>query len=280
MRRNVGVFALSLVVTLLALIVAAMVTDLPDRLFPSPASSVPSPAVVAAPDPQISRTPQTPRPANSPETTAPPRPTATDPPQERRSERKPGPRNTAESQPPATAPHRTQYTFPVARCEVQYAQTHHNYPAVDIFTEDGCTFVAPVSGTVDEVTTKDAWSAATNVGAERGGLSVSIVGVDGVRYYGSHLSTVADSIVPGAPVHMGQELGAIGETGSARGTGSHLHFGISWPTPRDYWWIRRGAVAPQPFLDAWSAGAATSPAAAVERARLEFGDDSRCQAYC
>lgn len=130
------------------------------------------------------------------------------------------------------------------------------------------------------MTTADTWSSTTNIGANRGGLSVSIVGIDGVRYYGSHLERVARGIVVGATVQVGHELGRIGETGSARGTGTHLHFGISWPTPRNHWWIRRGVLAPQPYLDAWRADTTTSPAAAVERLRASYGDDSQCRTYC
>lgn len=140
--------------------------------------------------------------------------------------------------------------------------------------------MAPVSGTVDEVTTAGTWSSTTNVGANRGALSVSVVGGDGVRYYGSHLERVAGGIVAGTRVQAGQEIGRIGDTGSARGSGTHLYLGISWPTPRDHWWIRRGALAPQPYLDAWSAGTPASPAAAVRRVRAGYGDDSRCRTYC
>ena len=60
-----------------------------------------------------------------------------------------------------------------------------------------------MAGTVDEVTYKDTWSSSTNRGADRGGLSVSVVGSDGVRYYGSHLERIATGIRPGVPVRVG-----------------------------------------------------------------------------
>lgn len=83
---------------------------------------------------------------------------------------------------------------------------------------------------VEDVNSKDIWSSKNNRGQDRGGLSVSIIGIDGVRYYGSHLLSVADGIEPGVNVMAGDILGKVGSTGSARGTSPHLHFGISWPT--------------------------------------------------
>ena len=82
---------------------------------------------------------------------------------------------------------RVHYRFPVAGCRVSYAHVHHDYPATDIMAPRGCRFVAPVDGRVDEVSRADRWDPSSNRGADRGGRSVSLVGVDGVRYYGSHL---------------------------------------------------------------------------------------------
>ena len=78
------------------------------------------------------------------------------------------------------------YTFPVAGCTVKYTHSHHDYPATDIQAKKGCAFVSPIAGVVDEIVLVDKWSGKTNLGADRGGLSVSIIGDDGVRYYGSH----------------------------------------------------------------------------------------------
>jgi murein DD-endopeptidase MepM/ murein hydrolase activator NlpD len=179
----------------------------------------------------------------------------------------------------ATAP--AGYRFPVAGCQARYGRSHHDYPAADMFAKRGCAFVAPVAGRVDEVTRTDTWSPASNRGADRGGRSVSLVGVDGVRYYGSHLEAVAPRIVPGLRVRAGQPLGRIGNSGSARVTAPHLHFGISWPTRPGIWWVRRGMVPPAGYLDAWRAGDDLSPAGAVRAARAEAGREvPACQAYC
>jgi murein DD-endopeptidase MepM/ murein hydrolase activator NlpD len=157
------------------------------------------------------------------------------------------------------------YTFPVAGCTVTYSKYHHDYPASDIFAKKGCAFVSPIAGVVDEVNTVDKWSGKTNLGADRGGLSISILGDDGLRYYGSHLSKIEPNIVPGYKVATGEKLGEIGSTGSARGTKPHLHFGISYPTEKGIWWVRRGVglekgkTSPWKYLQAWQAGKDLKP---------------------
>ena len=166
------------------------------------------------------------------------------------------------------------FIFPVADCEVNYARAHHDYAATDILAKKGCKFVSPVNGVIDEVNRVDNWSGKTNLGIDRGGLYVSIIGDDGVRYYGSHLSSVVASIQPGVVVKAGRVLGKIGSTGSARGTAPHLHFGISWPTPTqpNVWWVRRGVVLPFKYLDAWKAGKDLSPVKEVAAAQLKYGE--------
>ena len=157
------------------------------------------------------------------------------------------------------------YTFPVAGCTVTYSKYHHDYPASDIFAKKGCAFVSPVAGVIDEVNTVDKWSGKTNKGADRGGLSISIIGDDGNRYYGSHLAKIETNIMPGVRVASGEKLGEIGSTGSARGTKPHLHFGISYPTENGIWWVRRGVglekgkTSPWKYLQAWQAGKDLKP---------------------
>ena len=159
--------------------------------------------------------------------------------------------------------------FPIKDCVVKFAQFHHDYPATDIITKKGCSFISPIAGVVDEVSRKDRWNGKSNRGSDRGGLFVSIIGVDGVRYYGSHLSKVADDIAPGVEVSAGQKLGEVGTSGSARGTAPHLHFGISWPTEKGDWKIRRGALLPFKYLKSWQKGENLSPAPAVIRAKSQ-----------
>jgi murein DD-endopeptidase MepM/ murein hydrolase activator NlpD len=173
------------------------------------------------------------------------------------------------------------HTFPLRGCRFCYSHGHHDYPATDIFAPSGCTVVAPVSGTVDEVSARDRWSSGSNRGADRGGLSVSLVGADGVRYYGSHLSSIATGVVRGARVDVGRPLGRVGNSGDAAGVPSHLHFGLSWPTGPGVWWIRRGVVDPWPFLTSWRKGGNLSPAAAVRAARARAGGTTPpCSVNC
>lgn len=164
------------------------------------------------------------------------------------------------------------YVFPISGCEANYARAHHDYAATDILTKAGCKFLAPIDGVVDEVNRVDLWKSPPNLGIDRGGLFVSIIGVDGVRYYGSHLRSIPASIQPGVVVKAGRTLGAVGSTGSARGTAPHLHFGISWPTPADTWWVRRGEVLPWKYLDAWKKGKDLSPVKEVAARKAKVGE--------
>ena len=101
---------------------------------------------------------------------------------------------------PSSASASSRYTFPVQGCSTTFSRYHHNYPATDILAKVGCAFVAPTSGVIDEVNRIDHFSWSTNKGADRGGKMISLIGDDGVRYYGSHLYSVRDVIQPGLRV--------------------------------------------------------------------------------
>lgn len=143
--------------------------------------------------------------------------------------------------------------------KISYGKSHHDYPAADIFCPIGSQFVAVTAGVVDYVSREDVWNPQVNDGATRGGLSVAIIGDDGVRYYGSHLSAVAEGIAPGVRVALGQVLGLTGKSGDAAPTSPHLHFGISLPTTPDDWAVRRGEIAPYRYLQAWQRGQDIAP---------------------
>jgi murein DD-endopeptidase MepM/ murein hydrolase activator NlpD len=145
------------------------------------------------------------------------------------------------------------------KAKVSYGGSHHDYPAADIFCPIGSEFVAVTDGVIDYVSREDRWEPQVNDGATRGGLSVALVGDDGVRYYGSHLSQVADGIEPGVRVVAGQLLGLTGKSGDAAPTSPHLHFGISHPTTPDDWAVRRGEIPPAPYLRAWQRGENVTP---------------------
>ncbi|WP_423791056.1 M23 family metallopeptidase [Micromonospora cathayae] len=165
----------------------------------------------------------------------------------------------------APAPSRTglPHVFPVRADKADYHPTHSAYPGTDIFADCGEPVVAVTDGVLLEVSRVDRFDKKGPKGPYNGGLSVSLLGDDGVRYYGSHLSVVADGIDPGVRVRAGQQLGLVGRTGNANNV-CHLHFGISPPCPgKDGWWIRRGVVWPAKYLDAWRRGVNKEPAAEV-----------------
>ena len=171
------------------------------------------------------------------------------------------------------------YIFPVQGCKYTYAHYHHDYPATDILTHVGCLFVAPTAGVVDEVNRVDRFTWKTDLGADRGGLSISIIGDDGVRYYGSHLSWINPKIVHGYRVAAGEVMARTGDSGDARGTAPHLHFGISWPTPAGIWWVRRGELYPWKFLDQWKVGKDLSPAKSVAALEKKVGQVPKHTGY-
>ncbi|PZF83959.1 M23 family metallopeptidase, partial [Micromonospora endophytica] len=155
------------------------------------------------------------------------------------------------------------HVFPVRATNVAYHPTHSAYPGTDIFADCGEPVVAVTDGTIGEVSRRDRYDKQGPQGPYNGGLSVSVLGDDGVRYYGSHLTKVAAGIAPGVRVRAGQQLGTVGRTGNANNV-CHLHFGISPPClGEDGWWIRRGVVWPAPYLDSWRKGGNREPAKEV-----------------
>jgi murein DD-endopeptidase MepM/ murein hydrolase activator NlpD len=178
----------------------------------------------------------------------------------------PSPATSSKASVPATAPSPSKaasisYTFPVVG-KSDYARDHHDYPASDILAACGSRVVAVTSGKVLAVTLVDKWKRSVNAGDTRGGLSVSILGDDGVRYYGSHMSAIDDSVRPGARVTGGHAIGKVGETGDA--SACHLHFGISPPCAgQGDWYTQRGTIWPWRYLDSWRKDGHKSPVAEV-----------------
>jgi murein DD-endopeptidase MepM/ murein hydrolase activator NlpD len=153
------------------------------------------------------------------------------------------------------------YYFPVQPPDpARYGPRHHDYPATDIFVPIGSIVVAVTAGVVDEVNRIDRWDARTNDGAARGGLWVTLIGDDGVRYHTSHLSAIEPGIITGTRVYAGQVIGRSGKSGNAASTPPHVHFGISRPTFAGNWIVRRGQVGPYRYLKAWTRGEDLAPA--------------------
>lgn len=171
---------------------------------------------------------------------------------------------------PTPTPVPPAYTFPVIAPSATYARTHHDYPAADIIAACNSHVVAVTDGVILEVSRKDTYDAKADDGALRGGLSVSLLGHDGVRYYGSHFRSIQTGIEAGVKVHRGDLLGLVGDSGDA--SVCHLHFGISPPCAQTGdWWTRRGVIWPAPYLDAWRQNKPTSPAAEVSAWSRQHG---------
>ena len=103
------------------------------------------------------------------------------------------------------------------------------HEGLDIFAPRWTTVLSRTEGVV------------TRVGTNRlGGLVVWVVGPGGHRHYYAHLDRQANLSV-GQRVAVGTPLGTVGNTGNARGTPPHLHYGVYGDD---------GAFNPWPLLQA------------------------------
>jgi murein DD-endopeptidase MepM/ murein hydrolase activator NlpD len=163
------------------------------------------------------------------------------------------------------------YAFPVAVKNVSWHKTHSGYAATDIFAACGSKVVATTNGVVLEISLKDKFKKGMKDGPYNGGLFVSILGDDGVRYYGSHLQSVTTGIKKGVRVKAGQQVGKVGKTGNSSGV-CHLHYGISPACAKTGdWKVRRGVVWPYTYLASWRKGGQKSPVAAVKAWNKKHG---------
>jgi peptidoglycan LD-endopeptidase LytH len=176
---------------------------------------------------------------------------------------------TTEQAATTTRPKPLHYVFPFTGKKITYGRRHHDYPATDVF---GCgsEVVAPIGGAISETRLVDPWEPKINDPATRGGKYVSMIGDDGVRYYFAHLDSVA--VHPGNSVDAGQLLGVMGQTGNARNSACHTHFGISWPCDETEWEVRRGEIWPWRYLDAWRNGGQLSPVDEIDASEAASPD--------
>lgn len=103
------------------------------------------------------------------------------------------------------------------------------HEGVDIFAKRGTPVVASTEGIVTRIGTTPV-----------GGNVVWVVGPALQRHYYAHLEDHADISV-GDRVVPGSVLGSVGDSGNARGTPPHLHYGV---------YARGGAFNPYPLLNA------------------------------
>ena len=89
-----------------------------------------------------------------------------------------------------------------------------SHQGIDIFAPRGTPIRSATEGIV------------LSVGENRlGGHIVRVAGPGGEWHYYAHMDHFA-SVRPGDVVHAGDVLGYVGDTGNARGTPYHLHYGI------------------------------------------------------
>jgi len=182
------------------------------------------------------------------------------------------------SQPPRSAASRPTYVFPFADKSVTWDDWHRDYPAADVY---GCDVdvLAPTTGLVISVREVDSWDPETDEVGTRGGLTVTIVGRDTVRYYFAHLAKVV--VESGTRVLAGDKIGVSGATGNARRSVCHTHFGISRQCPLNETELLRGEIRPWNFLEAWRNGVQASPRRLKNRKLRLFPDacDKASAAY-
>jgi murein DD-endopeptidase MepM/ murein hydrolase activator NlpD len=103
------------------------------------------------------------------------------------------------------------------------------HEGIDIFARRGTPVVSSTEGIV------------VQVGSNRlGGLVVWVLGPGGQRHYYAHLERYAD-VEAGLRIGAGRVLGYVGDTGNAKGTPPHLHYGV---------YAVGGAINPYPMLRA------------------------------
>lgn len=108
--------------------------------------------------------------------------------------------------------------------------TDRRHEGVDIFAPRGTPVRSATRGLVVAVRERGL-----------GGRQVWVLGPAGERHYYAHLEAWAPGLATGDAVDAGTLLGTVGDTGNARGTPPHLHYGI---------YAADGALDPLPRLRA------------------------------
>jgi len=163
------------------------------------------------------------------------------------------------------------YVFPFSRVPVTYPKDHLNYPAVDV---EGCyaRVLAPTSGFISQLHRLDKWTPENDSPGTRGGLTITVQGDDGVRYFFSHLGRI--KVLKNQRVAAGDWIGVMGSSGNARVTRCHTHMGMSRVCPLAEVYLLQGEIWPQKYLNAWKQGQQLSPRKEIRK--LEKKDPLGC----
>ncbi len=90
------------------------------------------------------------------------------------------------------------------------------HKGIDIFAPKGTGIVAVADGIVSYIGEQP-----------KGGLCLWLTTENGASFYYAHLDRWAAGLFEGMEVHTGDLLGYVGNTGNAKYTPSHLHFGVN-----------------------------------------------------
>jgi murein DD-endopeptidase MepM/ murein hydrolase activator NlpD len=134
---------------------------------------------------------------------------------------------------------------------VSASHTHHDYPAVDIAAPAG----SPVYAINDAVVLR-AWMQPD----PRCGIGLTFRTADGQVWTYCHMAVLDSSVVAGATLASGQQVGLVGSTGEA--TGPHLHLQLQPATawPQQEAWFQAFAGAAFTWQDAPDSTALRTPA--------------------
>jgi peptidoglycan LD-endopeptidase LytH len=89
------------------------------------------------------------------------------------------------------------------------------HKGIDLFAPRGTRVLSATNGVV--------WKVGTDA---LGGRVVTVLGEGPALYYYAHLDDWAQGVEAGLEVKAGAALGTVGNTGNARTTPPHLHFGV------------------------------------------------------
>jgi murein DD-endopeptidase MepM/ murein hydrolase activator NlpD len=156
------------------------------------------------------------------------------------------------------------YVFPVGGGPgtVSASHTHHDYPAVDIAAPLGAPLYALADATVIR-----SWTAPD----PRCGIGLTLRAFDGQVWTYCHLSVLEPTIVAGARLTAGEQVGLVGATGDA--SGPHLHLQLqpasAWPQQEE--WFQSFAGRAFTWQDAGSEPTRTLAFAAAPAPRVASG---------
>ena len=119
--------------------------------------------------------------------------------------------------PPATLPVPVQSVAPRQVADTFGAPrgADRRHEGVDIFAPRGSPVTSTTRGVVVAINDRGL-----------GGRQVWVLGPAGERHYYAHLDDWAPGLAEGDVVEAGAALGTVGNSGNARGTPPHLHYGV------------------------------------------------------